>query len=169
MRTLVACMLLGGSALIAADLGGTWMSEQAGRGGGQPNRTYYYFRVDGTAFTGQMVSTRDRRPIVNGKIDGETITFETKDFQDRANPMRGELKGDDLTITNLGGGRGRGGPLTFFAAEPGGPPPGAVGRGPDVPGRGPGGPGGGRGAPPALKKISADMKIPADLLPTHQP
>src|SRR6266478_9848024 len=120
MRTLVACVLFDGSGLMAADLGGTWMSEQAGRGGGQPIRTYYYFKVDGNTFTGQMVSTRDRRPIVNGKIDGETITFETKDFQDRLNPMRGELKGDDLTITNLGGGRGRGGP-----GGPGGPPPGA--------------------------------------------
>jgi alpha-galactosidase len=167
MRTLVACMLFAASGLIAADLGGTWMSEQAGRGGGQPNRTYYYFKVDGNTFTGEMVSTRDRRPILNGKIDGDTITFETKDFQDRVNPMRGELKGEDLTITNLGGGRGRGGP-GGPGGPPGGPPPGAAGRGPDVAGRGPGG-GRGNFAPPVLKKVAADMKIPSDLLPNHQP
>src|SRR5215468_6723071 len=169
MRTLVASMLLFGSALGAADLGGTWMQEQAGRGGGQPRRSYYYFKVDGNTFTGQMVSTNDRREITNGKIDGNTITFDSKNsFQENAQQMRGELNGDDLTITVVGGGRGRGG-----FGGPGGPPPGGA------PGRGPGasgaqgaaagrGPGGGRGnfTPPVFHKIAADMKITAELLPT---
>ena len=68
MRILVACVLLSASSLCAADLGGTWMQEQAGRGGGQPRRTFYYFKVDGNSFTGQMVSSTDRREVMNGKI-----------------------------------------------------------------------------------------------------
>src|SRR5207253_11387124 len=44
-QRLLVCMFLTASVLAAADLGGTWMSEQPGRGGGQPNRTYYYFQV----------------------------------------------------------------------------------------------------------------------------
>jgi alpha-galactosidase len=148
-------MLLFGSALCAADMGGTWMSEQAGRGGSQPRRTYYYFKVNGATFTGQMVSTSDRREITNGKIEGNTITFESKNsFQENAQQIRGEITADGLTISGVGG-RGRG---------PGGPPPaGAAGRGP-------GGPGGrGNFTPPVFKFVSAEMKIPAELLPTHKP
>jgi alpha-galactosidase len=101
--------------------------------------------VDGNTFTGQMVSSSDRREVMNGKIDGNAITFESKNsFQENAQQMRGELNGDDLTIMGTGG-RGRGGP--------GGPPP------------------GGRGnfTPPVFHKVAAEMKIPADLLPTHKP
>src|SRR5262245_26976743 len=159
MRSLVVSMLFIGT-LSAADLTGTWMQEQAGRGGGQPRRTYYYFKQDGNTFTGQMVSSNDRREIINGKVDGNAITFDTQNsFNPAAQQMRGELNGEDLTITGMGGrGRGPGGP------PPGGPPPGAAGRGP-----GPGGPGGrGNFAPPVLKKISAEMKIPAEFLPTHK-
>ena len=168
MRTLIVSMLAFGTALCAADLGGTWMSEQAGRGGGQPRRTYYYFKVDGNNFTGTMVSSTDRREVTNGKIDGNTITFDSKNsFQENAQQMRGEITADGITISGVGG-RGRG---------PGGPPPGgpgAAGRGPGAPGaaagRGPGGPGGrGNFTPPGYKRVSADMKIPADLLPTHKP
>ena len=175
MRTLVASMLLFGSAMFAADLGGTWMQEQAGRGGSQPRRTYYYFKVDGNAFTGQMVSSTDRREVMNGKIDGNTITFETKNsFQENAQQMRGELNGEDLTISGVGGrGRGFGGPPPAGrGAAPGAP--GAAGRGPQgaqaAPGRGPAVPGGrGNFTPPVFHKIAADMKIPADLMPTHKP
>src|SRR5215471_11158638 len=133
MRTLVVSMLFIGT-LSAADLTGTWMQEQAGRGGSQPRRTYYFFKVEGDSFTGQMVSSTDRREVKNGKIDGNTITFETQNsFNANPQQVRGELNGDDLTIMPVGGrGRGLGGP--------GGPPPGAQGAG-----RGPGGPGGGRG------------------------
>jgi alpha-galactosidase len=148
MRILVASMLLWGSSLCAADLGGTWMQEQAGRGGGQPRRTYYYFKVDGNTFTGKMVSSSDRREVMNGKIDGNAITFESKNsFQENAQQMRGELNGDDLTIMGMGG-RGRGGP-----GGPGGPPP--AGRG--------------NFTPPVFHKIAAEMKFPADLQPTHKP
>src|SRR6185503_16388552 len=111
MRTLVICMLFGGSGLVAADLSGTWMSEQAGRGGGQPRRTYYYFKVDGNSFTGQMVSSTDRREITNGKIDGNTITFDSKNsFQENVQQMRGEISADGITISGIGGRGGRGGP-----------------------------------------------------------
>ena len=182
MRNLVACMLLFGSALSAADLGGTWMMEQAGRGGSQVRKTYYYFKVDGNAFTGQMVSSTDNRKVQNGKIEGDTITFETQGaFNDRPNQMRAQFNGDELTISGVGGRGGRGGP--------GGPPPaGAVaGRGPAgvaiqgavaIGGAGAAGappagrgPGGGRGnfTPPVFKKISDVAAIPADLLPTHKP
>ena len=142
MRNLVACMLLLGSALPAADLGGTWFMEQAGRSGSQARKTYYYFKVEGNSFTGQMVSYTDSRKVQNGKIDGNAITFETQGaFNDRPSQMRGEVNGDDLTISGVGGRGGRGGP------------------------------GGGRGnfTPPVYKKISATMAFPADLLPNHKP
>jgi alpha-galactosidase len=165
MRTLVGSMLFLGSILSAADLTGTWMQEQAGRGGGQPRRSYYYFKQDGNTFTGQMVSSNDRREIINGKVDGNAITFETQNsFNPSPQQMRGEWNGEDLTITGMGGrGRGPGGPGGPGGPPPGGPPPGA-GRGPEA-----GGPGGrGNFAPPVLKKISAEMKIPAEFLPTHK-
>jgi alpha-galactosidase len=178
MRNLVACMLLLGSALPAADLGGTWMMEQAGRGGSQTRKTYYYFKVEGNSFTGQMVSSTDSRKVQNGKIDGDTITFETLGaFNDRPNQMRAVFNGEELTISGVGGRGGRGGPPPAGAA-------GAAGRGPagapgaaSAPGAGAAGAaagrglGGGRGnfTPPVYKKISAVAAIPADLLPTHQP
>src|ERR1019366_8158618 len=178
MRNLVACILLLGSALPAADLGGTWLMEQAGRGGSQVRKTYYYFKVEGNSFTGQMVSSTDSRKVQNGKIDGDTITFETLGaFNDRPNQMRAVFNGEELTISGVGGRGGRGGPAAAGAA-------GAAGRGPagapgaaSAPGAGAAGaaagrgPGGGRGnfTPPVDKKISAVAAIPADLLPTHQP
>jgi alpha-galactosidase len=120
MRTLVACMLLLGPALPAADLGGTWLMEQAGRGGSQVRKTYYYFKVEGNSFTGQMVSSTDSRKVQNGKVDGNTITFETLGaFNDRPNQMRAEFNGEELTISGVGGrgGRGgRGGPAAAGAA-----------------------------------------------------
>ncbi|MBS1857479.1 MAG: glycoside hydrolase family 27 protein [Acidobacteria bacterium] len=160
MRTLVASMLLLAPALIAADLGGTWMQEMAGRGGSQPRKTYYYFKVQGNTFTGSMVSTSDRREVTNGKIEGDTITFESKGpFQDAPQQMRGTLNGEELTI--MGAGRGRG---------PGAPPAGMAGRGPGAPGAAAGrGPGGRGFTPPVFHKISAENKIPADLLPSHKP
>src|SRR5215831_2046609 len=163
MRTLVVSMLFIGS-LSAADLSGTWMQEQAGRGGSQPRRTYYFFKVEGDSFTGQMVSSTDRREVKNGKLDGNTITFETQNsFNANPQQMRGELNGDDLTIMGVGGrGRGPGG----FPGGPGGPPPGAQGAG-----RGPGGLGGrgGNFTPPVFKKIAAEMKFPPEFQPTHKP
>src|SRR5450759_2975607 len=152
MRNLVACILLLGSALPAADLGGTWLMEQAGRGGSQVRKTYYYFKVEGNSFTGQMVSSTDSRKVQNGKIDGNTITFETLGvFNDRPNQMRAEFNGEELTISGVGGRGGRGGP--------GGPPPAgaagaAAGRGPAGAAGAGRGPGGGRGnlTPPVYKK-----------------
>ena len=87
MRNLVACMLLLGAALPAADLGGTWMMEQAGRGGSQPRKTYYYFKVDGNSFTGQMVSSTDSQKVQNGKIEGNSITFDTQGPFNSLNPL----------------------------------------------------------------------------------
>jgi hypothetical protein len=122
MRNLVACMLLLGSALPAADLGGTWMMEQAGRGGSQTRKTYYYFKVEGNSFTGQMVSSTDSRKVQNGKIDGDTITFETLGaFNDRPNQMRAVFNGEELTISGVGGRGGRGGPAAAGAAAGRGP------------------------------------------------
>src|SRR5450759_1033113 len=180
MCNLVACMLLLGSALSAADLGGTWMMEQAGRGGSQARKTYYYFKVEGNSFTGQMVSSTDNRKVHNVKIDGDTITFDSLGaFNDRPNQMRAVFNGEELTISGVGGRGGRGGP-----APAGAPPtvqvppytvpgPGAAGRGPaGAPGAAAGrGPAGGRGnfTPPVYKKISAVAAIPVDLLPTHKP
>src|ERR1022692_5317789 len=109
MRNLVACMLLLGAALPAADVGVTWMMEQADRGGSQPRKTYYYFKADGNSFTGQMVSSTDSQKVQNGKIEGNSITFETQGpFNDRPRQMRAEFKGEELTISGVGGRGGRG-------------------------------------------------------------
>src|SRR5450759_1704553 len=110
MCNLVACLLLLGSDMSAADLGGGWMMEQAGRGGSQARKTYYYFKVEGNSFTGQMVSSTDNRKVLNGKIDGDTITFETQgSFNDRPNQMRAVFSGEEVTISGVGGRGGRGG------------------------------------------------------------
>jgi len=114
MRNLVACMLLFGAALPAADLGGTWMMEQAGRGGSQARKTYYYFKVDGNSFAGQMVSSTDSQKVHNGKIEGNAITFETQGpFNDRPRQMRAEFNGEELTISGVGGRGGRGTPPVY--------------------------------------------------------
>ena len=114
MRNLVACMLLLGAALPAADVGGTWMMEQAGRGGSQPRKTYYYFKADGNSFTGQMVSSTDSQKVQNGKIEGNSITFETQGpFNDRPRQMRAEFNGEGLTISGVGGRGGRGTPPVY--------------------------------------------------------
>jgi alpha-galactosidase len=107
-------MLLLGAALPAADPGGTWMMEQAGRGGSQPRKTYYYFKVDGNSFTGQMVSSTDSQKVQNGKIEGNTISFETQGpFNDRPRQMRAEFNGEGLTISGVGGRGGRGTPPVY--------------------------------------------------------
>ena len=155
MRNLVACVLFAASTLMAADLGGTWMMEQAGRGGSQVRKTYYYFKVDGNTFTGQLVSSTDSRKVQNGKIEGDAITFETLGaFNDRPNQMRAQFNGEDLTISGVGG-RGRGGPPPAAAATTGAAAARGAGRG--------------NFTPPVYKKISNVAAIPAELLPNHKP
>src|ERR1019366_1616556 len=123
-------------------------------------KTYYYFKVEGNSFTGQMVSSTDSRKVQNGKIDGTTITFETLGaFNDRPNQMRAEFNGEELTISGVGGRGGRGGPAPAGAAgaAPGRGAAGAPGAAGAAAGRG-----GGRGTPPVYKKISAVAAIPAE-------
>src|SRR5437763_933150 len=79
MRFLVACMLLTASSAVAADLSGTWMAEQAGRGRRPPTATYHYFKLDGNTFTDTMARTRDRRAIVTGKLQGDMVTSGMRD------------------------------------------------------------------------------------------
>ena len=134
-------LVLGGIVLLglctsafAADLDGTWESEQPGRDG-QTRKTTYVFQSNGSELTGKIITQRGdtptETPISEGKIEGNNISFTTV----RAGRQGGEMKitykgvvsGDEITFTREFDFGGMAGP----------------------PGGGAGGPGGGMGKPPA--------------------
>ena len=131
-------LVLGGIVLLglctsafAADLDGTWESEQPGRDG-QTRKTTYEFQSNGSELTGKIINARGENPISEGKIDGDNISFTVvRSFGGNEMKMlyKGKVAGDELTLT-----------MEFEGGFPGmgGPPPGG----------GAGGPGGGMGAPP---------------------
>lgn len=87
----------------SGSLAGTWQGEQNFRRGTRPVtlESTYVFTVNGTRFTGLVVSSRDRRLIVNGIITGTQITFGTRNpFSPDAalRNYQGALDGDTLTV-----------------------------------------------------------------------
>jgi alpha-galactosidase len=174
MLKFATCVLLFSALAPAADLGGTWQYEQAGRGGRGPSTVNtFVFKVSGTKFTGLYATPQQVLDIVNGSIDGTAITFQTSDDHGSIPPRlanyTGTLEGDQLTITLVpGGGAGRGagrGPqasVTSEAVRTASPEQAALdeaiaaaaqaGRG----GRGANGGGRGGPAPMILKKVSSE-------------
>ena len=123
-----AIVLLGLCASVfAADVDGTWQSEQAGRDG-QPRITTYEFQSKGSELTGKIISQRGgnptETPISEGKIEGDNISFVVvRSFggNEMKQIYKGKVAGDEMTLAMEfeGGfpGGGMGGP-------PGGGPPG---------------------------------------------
>lgn len=134
------------ASVFAADVDGTWKSEQPGRDG-QPRVTTYEFQSNGSELTGKIISQRGgnptETPISEGKIEGNTISFTVvRNFggNEMKQLYKGTIAGDEITFT-----------MEMDFGGMGGPPGGGMG-GP--PGGGMGGPPGG-GGPPGPREIIA--------------
>src|SRR5215471_6074079 len=111
MRNPGVCFLLLATLSSAAELAGTWKSEQTGRNG-QKRVTTYVFKTSGEMFTGLVATETEQREILNGVVHGNQITFDTH-FEyyapGRIDSFRGEMNGDQLTLSPVNppaGGRG---------------------------------------------------------------
>ena len=132
----------------AADVDGTWESEQPGRQGQGTVKTTYEFQSNGSELTGKIISQRGdtptESPISEGKIDGDNISF-TVVRAGRGGggeikiTYKGQVSGDEITFTR-----------EFDFGSMGGPPGGMGGPPGGGPGGGMGGPPGGGGAPPPI-------------------
>lgn len=67
----------------AADVNGTWVYEQQGRGGGAPVKVTITLKADGAKLTGNVSRPgRDGNvmdtPITNGTVTGDNVSFKTE-------------------------------------------------------------------------------------------
>ncbi|MBN2317643.1 MAG: hypothetical protein JXR49_01125 [Acidobacteria bacterium] len=129
------------ASVFAANVDGTWESEQPGRDG-QTRKTTYEFQSSGSELTGKIISSRGETPISEGKIEGDNISFVVvRSFGENEMKQiyKGKVAGDEITFT-----------MEMDFGGMGGPPGGGMG-GP--PGGGAGGPGG--GGPPGPREVIA--------------
>jgi hypothetical protein len=138
---LIALLSLFAVTAVAADIGGNWTSEAAGRDG-TPQVTKYAFTVSGTTLTGKITSNRGGQDVVQdiseGKIAGDEVSFVT--VRDTPNGsmktnFKGKVAGAEIRLTRemvmpAGGGAPGGG-------APGGGGGAGAGRGAGGGGRGP--------------------------------
>jgi hypothetical protein len=153
MRTKI--LLIGAVAVLAllatawaADVTGKWVAQTPGRDG-STSETTFILKVEGTALTGTVTTTRGETTISEGKVRGDEISFmivRKMGENEMKTLWKGKVAGDEITFTREfqmppgGFGGGMGGP------GGGAPPAGGPGAG-APPAGGPGG--GGMGGPPA--------------------
>lgn len=144
----IAVLILAAVA-VAADVTGKWVAQTPGRDG-STSETTFNLKVEGTALTGTVTTTRGESTISEGKVSGDEISFvivRKMGENEMKTLWKGKVAGDEITFTREfqmppgGFGGGPGGPGA------GGPPAGGPG-GPGAGGPGGGGPGGGFGGPP---------------------
>ena len=132
MKTLALLALLSAS-VGGADLNGVWVAERPSPMGGQPMRTFWTFKADGTALTGTITSPMGDVPIAEGKIDGENFSFvQIMRFggNERRVEWKGKVEGEQLKIQSSGFGPPPGmGPSGPGGAAQSNRPPGAGGGG----------------------------------------
>ena len=151
MRTKI--LLIGAVAVLAllasawaADVTGKWVAQTPGRDGAT-SETTFSLKVEGTALTGTVTTTRGESTISEGKVSGDEISFviiRKMGENEMKTLWKGKVAGDEITFTREmqmppGGMGGPGG---------GAPPAGGQG-GPGAGGPPGGGMGGGMGGPPA--------------------
>jgi hypothetical protein len=106
---------LGAVTALAADFGGKWTADIAGRQG--TTTTTFEFAVSGAAVTGKVTTPRGATDIANGKIAGETITFTTTmTMQDNTMTATytGKIDGDTIKFSRAMGDRP---PVEFTATR----------------------------------------------------
>lgn len=146
--TVVAVLTLAATAF-TADVTGKWVAQSTGPDG-STSETTFNLKVEGTALTGTVTTTRGESTISEGTVSGDEISFviiRKRNEIEMKTLWKGKVAGDEITFTREfqmppgGFGGGPGGPGA------GGPPAGGPG-GPGAGGPGGGGPGGGFGGPP---------------------
>ena len=103
----VTLLLVASFALLAADVSGKWVAEQAGRNGGPARQTTFVLKVEGTKLTGTMTGGGGRGgaptpiEITDGKVDGDNVSFTVK-RETQNGPMEtkynGTVSGDELKL-----------------------------------------------------------------------
>ena len=102
----VLFVTLGAVSAMAADFGGKWTADIAGRQGN--TTTTFEFTVSGAAVTGKVTTPRGDTDIANGKIAGDTITFTTTTtMQDNTmvSTYTGKIDGDSIKFSRAMGDR----------------------------------------------------------------
>jgi hypothetical protein len=168
MLVLAVVLMLSAAFVWAANVNGKWESERPGMGGGEPMKTTYVFKAEGSKLTGTVTSPgfMGGEPtvseITDGKIEGDNITFvvtRKMGEMEMKSTYKGVVTGDEIKFTverpAMGGMGGPGGGM----GGPGGAPGGGMGGPGGAPGggmgAGPGGPGGGQSKPRGPQEIIA--------------
>ena len=126
-RILAVVVVLGmiSAAAFAADISGKWVTEFAGRDGGEPMKITYTFKANGSNLTGSTTGPQGETPISEGKITGDDISFVVK-MDMGGNEMKlkykGKVAGDEIRLT-----------MEFEGGMMGGPGGGAPGGGGPAP------------------------------------
>jgi len=98
---LALCALMA-TAVLAADLDGSWVVKMTGRDG-QPTEQTYAFKVDGKKLTGSVTGPRGEAQIKDGSVDGAAFAFSVERPGRDGNMMtlqyKGKLEGDTITLS----------------------------------------------------------------------
>ena len=122
----------------AADVTGKWVAQTPGRDGAT-SETTFSLKVEGTALTGTVTTTRGESTISEGKVSGDEISFmivRKMGENEMKTLWKGKVSGDEITFTRE------------FQMPPGGMGGGMGGPGGGAPPAGGPGGGGGMGGPP---------------------
>lgn len=68
-------LLFFAACLLASEIDGVWVGQQAGRRGGAPEDLAFRFKLDGQALTGKMFGDEFDLPISEGSLSGDQIRF----------------------------------------------------------------------------------------------
>lgn len=99
----LVCSLIALMAFSAAgaDLNGKWTAMVPGRGG-DPMKTDFTFKVDGSALTGTVTGPQGEMAIKDGKVSGDSLSF-TVIANFGGNEVKllynGTVKGDEIKMT----------------------------------------------------------------------
>jgi opacity protein-like surface antigen len=101
LLALLALMSFSLSAVLAADIAGTWKGTADGPNGSM-ERTFV-FKVDGSKLTGETTSSMlGKSEITDGKVDGDAVSF-TISVNYQGNDMKinykGKAKGNEMELT----------------------------------------------------------------------
>ncbi len=106
---LALCALMA-TAVLAADLNGSWVVKVPGRDGQTMEQTYT-FKVEGKKLTGSVSGPRGDREIKDGTVDGASFTFSIerpgRDGNNMTVQYKGKLEGDTITLSTEFGGQVR--------------------------------------------------------------
>ncbi len=98
---LALCALMA-TAVLAADLNGSWVVKVPGREGQTMEQTYT-FKVEGKTLTGSVTGPRGEAQIKDGSVNGANFTFSVerpgREGQMMTIQYKGKLEGDTITLS----------------------------------------------------------------------